>query len=135
MSEPSVFTKIINGEIEQHILYQDEKCFAILTHEPMTPGHLLVIPREEIDELWDVEDELYQHLMMVTKKMALKMREVYDYKRIGTIVEGFGVPHAHIHVFGLDKSLNATVTDHISKEKKILTPEELQTEAQKLYIN
>jgi histidine triad (HIT) family protein len=135
MNEPSVFTRIINGEINQHILYQDDQCFVILTHEPMTPGHLMVIPRKQIDHLWDIDDQLYTHLMMIAKKMALRMREVYDYKRIGMAVEGFGVPHAHIHVFGLDKSLNNSIIDHVAKEKKIFTPEELGQEADKLRIN
>lgn len=135
MQEPSIFTRIINGEVDQEILYEDPQCFVILTHEPITPGHLLVIPREQIDDLWDVDDDLYQHLMMITKKMALKMRESYDYKRIGLIVEGFGVPHAHIHVFGLDKALNPTIVDHIAKVNKIAPPEELKPEADKLRIS
>ena len=135
MNEPSIFTRIINGEINQHILYQDPQCFVILTHEPMTPGHLMVIPRAQIDHLWDINDELYIHLMVIAKKMALKMREVYNYKRIGMAVEGFGVPHAHIHVFGLDESLNSTIIDHVTKSKKIFTPEELLTEADKLRIS
>ncbi len=134
MSEPSVFTRIINGEIDQQILYQDDLCFVILTHEPMTPGHCLVIPREQIDHLWDVDDSLYQHIMAVTKKMALKMRQAYDYKRIGLIVEGFGVPHAHVHVFGLNKELNPTIVDHIAN-RRIMSPAELQTEAEKLRIS
>ncbi len=134
MNEPSVFTHILNGDIQQHILFKDDLCFVILTHEPMSPGHLMVIPRKQIDHLWDVEDDLYKHLMMTAKKMALKMRQEYDYKRIGMIVEGFGVPHAHIHVFGLDKSLNASVIDHVAKENKILTPADLQSEADKLII-
>lgn len=135
MNEPSIFTRIINGEINQHILYQDPQCFVILTHEPMTPGHLMVIPRAQIDHLWDINDELYIHLMVIAKKMALKMREVYNYKRIGMAVEGFGVPHAHIHVFGLDESLNSTIIDHVTKSKKIFTPEKLLTEADKLRIS
>ena len=132
MSEPSIFTRIINGEIDQQIIYEDPQCFVILTHEPMTPGHLMVIPREEVDHLWDVDDELYQHLMTVVKKMAGRIRKAYSYKRVGLIVEGFGVPHAHIHVFGLDESLNATVVEHLAKDKKIFTPEELQADADKL---
>lgn len=135
MTEPSIFTQIINGQIKQHILFQDAKCFVILTHEPITPGHLMVIPREQIDHLWDVDDDLYQHLMLVAKKMALRMREVYDYMRIGMIVEGFGVPHAHIHVFGLDQALNPTILDHMAKTKKMLTPDELQADADKLIIS
>jgi len=134
MNEPSIFTRIINGEINQHILYQDPLCFVILTHEPMTPGHLMVIPREQIDHVWDVKDELYIHVMMIAKKMALKMREAYDYTRIGMIVEGFGVPHAHVHVFGLDTSLNATVVDHLAKPHKIMTPDDLQPDADRLKI-
>jgi histidine triad (HIT) family protein len=132
MNEPSVFTRIIKGEINQHILYQDPQCFVILTHEPITPGHLMVIPRQQIDHLWDIDDELYVHLMMIAKKMAFRMREVYNYKRIGMAVEGFGVPHAHIHVFGLDESLNSTIIEHVAKSKKIFTPEELQIEADTL---
>jgi diadenosine tetraphosphate (Ap4A) HIT family hydrolase len=70
--------------------------------------------------------------MMIAKKMAFRMREVYNYKRIGMAVEGFGVPHAHIHVFGLDESLNSTIIEHVAKSKKIFTPEELQIEADTL---
>lgn len=135
MIEPSVFTLIINGEINQHIVYQDSLSVVIMTHEPLTPGHCMVVPREQIDSLWDVTDELYQHLMMVAKKMVHKMEDVYDYKRIGMIVEGFGVPHAHIHVFGLNTALNPTIVDHMSKEHPILSPEELQADADKMRIN
>jgi len=135
MTEPSVFTRIINGEIPSEILYQDSDCFVILTHEPLTPGHLMVIPREQIDHLWDVDDDLYQHLMMIAKKMALRMREVYNYERIGMIVEGFGVPHAHIHVFGLNKGLNPSIVEHVAKGEKIMSPEQLKPEADKLRIS
>lgn len=132
MQEPSVFTRILRGEIFQEKIYEDDLCFVILTHEPMTPGHMLVIPREEIDDLWDVHDDLYQHLMAVSKQMALKMRAAYTYKRVGVIVEGFGVPHAHVHIFGLDKALNPTIADHMAKKDKIADPATLKIEADKL---
>lgn len=131
MTEPSIFTRIASGEIPANILYEDPECFVILTHEPINPGHLMVIPREEVDHVWDIEDELYTHLMLVAKKMALKMRQVYDYKRIGMLVEGFGVPHAHIHVFGFNEPLEPTITSHIAN-KKIMSPDQLQFEADKL---
>jgi len=70
--------------------------------------------------------------MMVSKHMALKMRAAYTYKRIGTIVEGYGVPHAHVHVFGLDKALNPTIVDHMAKVNKIADPSDLKSEADKL---
>ena len=134
MNEPSIFTRIINGEIPSNTLFQDEQCFVILTQEPLSPGHLMVIPREEIDHVWDIGDELYTHLMLIAKKMAHKMREVYDYKRIGMLVEGFGVPHAHVHVFGLDEPIEPTTIAHAAN-KRIMGPEELLVEAEKLRIN
>jgi histidine triad (HIT) family protein len=131
MQEPSIFTKILSGEIKQEIIYQDNLCFVILTHEPFTPGHALVIPVEQVDHLWDVEDALYLHLMEVAKKIALKLRAVHSYERVGLIVEGYGVPHAHIHVFGYEQPLEPTITDHIA-HRHTSTPEELKTEAYKL---
>lgn len=127
----SIFTKIINGEIHQEIIFEDDQCVVMMTHEPLTPGHCLVIPRQQIDHLWDVDDELYQHLMAVTKRIAHKMKTVYEYTRVGTIVEGFGVPHAHIHVFGLNQGIEPTVQDHAA-HKTIASPEQLKAEADKL---
>ncbi len=94
----------------------------------------MVIPREQVDHVWDIDDDLYQHLMNVTKKMALKMRQAYNYKRIGMAVEGFGVPHAHIHVFGLDEPFEPTLLAH-SLDKKIMSPAELKPEADKMRIS
>jgi diadenosine tetraphosphate (Ap4A) HIT family hydrolase len=127
----SVFTKIYSGEIPGEIVYDDDQCFVMLTIEPITPGHCLVIPKEQVDHLWDVNDELYQHLMHVAKAMADRMRNVYDYKRIGMLVEGFGVPHAHVHIFGYEQPLEPTMMDHI-KNKRTLGADELKAEADKL---
>lgn len=129
--EDSVFTKIINGEIPGEIVYQDDQCAVLMTIEPFTPGHCLVVPREQTDHLWDIDDERYHHLMSIAKRVALAMRQAYDYPRIGQIVEGFGVPHAHIHLVGLTNGLEATITDHIA-HKRMATPEELKTEADKI---
>ncbi len=74
---------------------------------------MLVIPNEQIDSLWDVDDQTYQHLFDVSKQMQAKLRNAYpDYKRIGLLVEGFGVPHAHIHVFGFHEALEPTIAKH-----------------------
>lgn len=129
--EDSIFTKIYNGEIPGEILYDDDTCFVILTIEPITPGHCLVIPKQQIDHLWDVDDDTYRHLMMVAKTMASRMREHYSYKRIGMLVEGFGVPHAHVHVVGYDEPLEPTMARH-SKEKRFWSTDELKAEADKL---
>lgn len=132
MQEPSIFTRILKGEIPQEKIFEDDICFVILTHEPFTPGHSLVIPKVEIGHLWDTPDDLYQHLMSTTKQIADKLRTVYNYPRIGMVVEGFGVPnHAHIHVFGMDEGLEPTVIRHAAT-KTIATPADLKTEADKL---
>ncbi len=129
MPEPSIFTRIINDQVHGQVIYEDDQCAVLLTIQPLNPGHCLVVPKKEIDHLWDVDSDLYQHLMMVARKTALRMREVYDYPRIGLIVEGFGVPHAHIHVFGYTEPLNETI---LHTQNRHATPKELKAEADKL---
>ncbi len=134
--EDSIFTKIIKGEVPGEMIFQDDQCAVLLTVAPNSPGHMMVIPKTQIDHLWDLEDELYHHLMSVAKQMATRLRAAYTYERIGLIVEGFGVPHAHIHVFGYEKPLEPTIEDvqKIKREKGdfFATPEELQQAADKL---
>jgi len=129
--DDSVFTKIIKGEIPGEMVYQDDTCVVLMTIEPFTPGHCLVVPREQIDHLWDANDELYHHLMGVAKKIANAMRKAYRYPRVGQIIEGFGVPHAHIHLFGLEQPIEPTIAHHVA-HKHTATAEELHTEANKL---
>lgn len=117
--EDSIFTKIIKGEIPGEIIYRDEQCFVILTIQPLTEGHMLVIPRQQIDHLWDLDIETYHHLFDIAKQMSDKLKEVYpNYKRVGLIVEGFGVPHTHVHVLGYDQPLEATVLTHYEAKQK-----------------
>lgn len=96
--EESVFTKIIKGEIPSYKVYEDELTLAFLTNKPMQPGHTLVIPKKQIDQLWDLPDEDYQAVMATAKKVARRMRDVLGVKRIGVKVIGEEVPHAHIHL-------------------------------------
>lgn len=96
--EDSVFTKIIKGEIPCHKIYEDDKCLAFLDIYPQVEGHTLLIPKDQIDKLWDVPDELYHYLWSVAKKIESRITEVLNPPRVGIFVEGFGVPHAHIHL-------------------------------------
>jgi histidine triad (HIT) family protein len=98
--EDSIFTKIIKGEIPCHKIYEDDKTLAFLDIHPITPGHTLVIPKRQVEFVWDLEPEDYAALMTSVKKVALRLRSVLDELYVGEIVEGVGVPHAHIHVFG-----------------------------------
>jgi histidine triad (HIT) family protein len=99
----SIFTKIIRGEIPCHKVYEDDKSLAFLDIHPQLPGHTLLIPKQEIDQIWDVPDDLYHHLWDVAKKIERRMNEVIQAPRVGMAVEGFGVPHVHIHLIPLYK--------------------------------
>lgn len=96
--QESVFTKIIKGDIPCHKIYEDEHTLAFLDIHPVQPGHTLVIPKIQIDHLWDLPDDFYQAVMLASKKIAVKMRDVTGAKRVGVHVVGLDVPHAHIHL-------------------------------------
>jgi histidine triad (HIT) family protein len=95
----SIFTKIIKGEIPALRIYEDSKSIAFLDIHPKTAGHVLVVPKKQVDHLWDLPDEDYRALMDSVKKVADRIRQVLKPKRVGMQVEGEGVPHAHVHVF------------------------------------
>jgi histidine triad (HIT) family protein len=101
MSEPSIFTKIINGELPSHKVYEDERTLAFLDIHPIQPGHVLVVPKTQVNFVWDLEDTDYQAVMATVKKVADRLKEVFpEQKRIGVHIEGFGVAdHAHVNVF------------------------------------
>ncbi|MFO0743664.1 MAG: HIT family protein [Candidatus Paceibacterota bacterium] len=98
----SVFTKIINREIPGHIVYEDDKFIALLDINPIRDGHILVVPKKEVDYIFDLDDHEYLDLMQVSKKVALflesKIKGKINFSRIAIIVEGLQVPHVHVHV-------------------------------------
>lgn len=97
--EDSIFTKVIKGEIPCHKIYEDDKTFAFLDIHPKTPGHTLVVPKKQVEFLWDLEDEDYQAVMRTAKKIALRIREVFKPPYVGELVVGEDVPHTHVHVY------------------------------------
>ncbi len=97
--EDSIFTKIIQGDIPCHKIYEDDKTFAFLDIHPKTPGHTLVVPKKQIEFVWDLEDEDYQAVMATAKKVACRIREVIGKPYVGELVVGEEVPHAHLHVY------------------------------------
>ena len=99
MMADSIFTKIIKGEIPCHKIYEDDKTFAFLDIHPKQPGHVLVVPKQETDHIWDLPDEEYLAVMTTVKKVSLRIREVLKPSRVGVQIEGTGVSHAHVHVF------------------------------------
>ena len=129
--EDSIFTKIIKGEIPSEYIYQDETAIVILTIEPLTEGHMLVIPKAQVDDLWELDTHTYHHLWDIAKAMTARLKTIYDYERIGAVVEGFSVPHAHIHVFGYEQPLEPTIIKHAG-HKDFASPEELREVADRL---
>jgi histidine triad (HIT) family protein len=94
----SIFTKIIKGEIPCHKVYEDDTTLAFLDIHPVQPGHTLVIPKKQIEFVWDLPDEDYQAVMDATKKVARRLREVLGTKYVGERIVGVDVPHAHVQL-------------------------------------
>lgn len=97
----TIFSRIAAGEIPSYKVAEDEKHFAFLDINPMAPGHTLVIPRREVDYLFDLTAEEYGELMQFARKVALKIKKAVPCQRVGVAVLGMEVPHAHIHLVPL----------------------------------
>jgi histidine triad (HIT) family protein len=98
----SVFTKIVNGEIPSYKIAENKDFFSFLDINPLAKGHTLVIPKQETDYIFNLNDELYQGLFLFSKNIALAIEKVVPCKRIGIAVIGLEVPHAHIHLVPLN---------------------------------
>jgi histidine triad (HIT) family protein len=131
MQEPSIFTKILRGDIPGEIVYKDDSCFVLMTIEPVTPGHLLIIPNQQVETIWDTDETLYHHLVDVAKKMAAVLDKAYDYRRITLSAIGLDVDHAHLHVYGLSDSYPTAIA-RLATNTTIASPEELKVEADKI---
>jgi histidine triad (HIT) family protein len=114
--EESLFTKIIKGDIPSHKLYEDEHTFAFLDIHPDNEGHTLVIPKKQVEFVWDLDDEAYRALMDTTKKIALRLREVLPYKYVCERVVGTDVPHAHIHLIPFDVTSQTYTPEGLSSQ-------------------
>lgn len=124
----SIFTKIINGEIPCHKIAEDENYFSFLDIMPLAPGHTLVIPKKEVDYLFDLEESEYAGLWLFAKKISKAVEAAVPCKRIGVAVIGLEVPHAHIHLVPLNKM------DDINFSRPKMNPaqEELKAIAEKI---
>jgi len=100
--EDSIFTKIIKGEIPAEKVYEDDDTLAILDIHPIQPGHVLVVPKKQIAYFEELDDEAYGHLFLVVKQAAQRIKEILKSERVCVRIEGFDVPHVHIHVYPCD---------------------------------
>lgn len=127
---PGIFAKIVNGEIPAYKVAEDENFLAFLDIFPVAKGHTLVIPKKEIDYIFDIEDELYKGLQLFAKKVAIGLKEAIPCQKVGVLVLGLEVPHAHIHLVPMQ---NETDLLNFSKKMKF-TPDEFE-EITKLILN
>lgn len=99
----SIFTKIVNGEIPCYKITEDDNFLAFLDVNPNAKGHTLCIPKQEINKIFDIEDDLYLGLMAFSKKVAVALEKTVSCKRVGMAVIGLEVPHAHVHLIPLNE--------------------------------
>lgn len=127
----SIFSKIVNGEIPSYKIAEDENYFAFLDINPLAKGHTLVIPKKEVDYIFDIDDELIAGMMVFAKKVAVAIEKVVTCKRIGMAVLGLEVPHAHIHLV----PINGIYDIDFSKPKLDLSKKEFEEIAKKISNN
>jgi histidine triad (HIT) family protein len=126
----SIFTKIINGEIPCYKITENENFIAFLDVNPNAKGHTLCVPKQEINKIFDMEEDLYLGLMSFSRRVAIALEKTVPCKRIGVAVVGLEVPHTHVHLIPLQD-----MDDMRFKRKTSITPEEFSTLAQQIAEN
>ena len=127
----SLFSKIAQGEIPSYKVAENDKYYAFLDINPLVEGHVLIIPREEIDYLFDMSDETLSGIMVFAKKVAKAIQKTIPCKRVGVAVIGLDVPHAHIHLIPLQGMQDVD----FSRPKLKLSQEKFQSIADKIAKN
>lgn len=107
----SIFTRIINGEIPCYRVAEDDRFIAFLDVRPLKPGHTLVVPKKEVDYIFDLDGETLADMMLFAQKVAKAMKKVIECKRIGMAVIGLEVPHAHIHLVPITRESDLLFTN------------------------
>ena len=127
----TIFSKIIAGQIPSYKIAENENFFAFLDIEPLVKGHVLVVPKLEVDKLFDVPDDYLAGMLVFAKPIAHAIEKAFDCNRCGISVVGLEVPHAHIHLVPINSANDLNFT----KGKTKTTPEELKAVQQKILSN
>jgi histidine triad (HIT) family protein len=127
MKSDDIFCKIIAGEIPSHKVYEDDQFFAFLDVNPLNPGHTLLVPKEHYEYLFDMPSELYTALWLKAKEISPAIQRATNAKRIGVVVEGFAVPHVHIHLAPINSPRELD-----SSNQKPAKPDDLAEMAEKI---
>ncbi len=124
---PTIFTRLINRELPSHIVAEDEVFFAFLDIRPIRPGHTLVIPKQEVDQFFDMDDDILTRVLRFAKPITHAILEVTGADRVGAVVAGFDVPHAHLHLIPAD-----TMADLDFARAKPAEPDDLKRMAESI---
>jgi len=127
----SIFSKIIKGEIPSHKIGETKNCVAFLDVFPLAKGHTLIVPKKEIDYIFDLDDDLLTELNLFSKKIAKALKKTINCKRIGTAVIGLEVPHAHLHLI----PINSVEDINFSRPKLKISQEEMEHIAKEIKSN
>ncbi|HZV68016.1 MAG TPA: HIT family protein [Saprospiraceae bacterium] len=125
---PTIFSKIISGEIPCHKVAENERCLAFLDIRPIVFGHTLVIPKVEVDYYFDLEDDYLIELNLFAKKVAKVLDQEIDCLRVGVMIAGLEVPHAHIHLVPINSIADLSFT----KERPVISATEMAALAERL---
>ena len=118
----TIFTRIVRGEIPSYKVAEDERFFAFLDINPLTKGHTLVVPKQETDYLFDLDDRTLADMIVFAKRIARRLKEKIECKKVAVVVLGLEVPHAHIHLIPIQDEKDVD----FHKEKLKLSPEEFR---------
>ena len=124
----TIFSKIAAGEIPSYRVGESDRYYAFLDINPLAKGHTLVIPKQEVDYLYDLDDETLSGMILFAKQIAQKIKAFSGCNKVATVVLGLEVPHAHIHLIPINSEKDVDFT----REKLVLTPEEFEEIASKL---
>ena len=115
---PSIFSRIIQGDLPAYTIAEDDDCSAFLDINPNARGHVLCVPKKEVDKLFDLDDDLYIKLMQFSKRMAAALEKALPCKRVGMAVVGLEVPHAHVHLIPLNEMHEMTFQTKVKMSDK-----------------
>lgn len=127
----TIFTKIIKGEIPSYKIHENDKFYAFLDINPLAKGHTLVVPKQEVDYLFDIDDETLSEMIVYSKKIASAIKNAILCNRVGVMVIGLEVPHAHIHLIPIKQEGDMNLSNNRVK----LSQDEFETIAEEIRIN
>lgn len=125
---PTLFTRIIEGELPGRFVWRDDQCVAFLSIAPLRPGHTLVVPIAEVDKWTDLEPELAAHLMVIAQRIAVAQQAAFSPARVGLIIAGLEVPHCHLHLVPIDHESDL----HFANANTNASDQELEDAADRL---